>query len=104
MFATVFYWVIIAVLAAWGIWSAVWSVIYVADGQNGNLGFYAIINAIVLLLAGLVFLIYTNADWQWFWFVSKQLDISLYAIILVAYLVMVILQFILGFAKKSQKA
>lgn len=104
MFATVLYWIAVVVLALWGLWSAVWSVIYLKNGENGNLWYFAIINAIVLILAGLVFLIYTHADWQWYWFVSKQLDISAYAAILGGYVVLVILQFALGFQKTAKKA
>lgn len=102
MFATVLYWIICAVLILWGAWSAIWSLIYLADGQGTNGWFYAILNLIVLILAGLVFWIYSNPDWQWFWFASKQTNISLYGILLICYIVMIIFQFVTGFPKKQK--
>lgn len=104
MFAQVLYWVAVVILALWGVWSAVWSVIYLKNGENGNLLYFAIMNALILIIAGLVFLIYTNQDWQWFWFVSKQIDITAYAVTLGGYAVMVILQFLLGFQKSAKNA
>ena len=50
MFATVFYWIIIAATGLWGIWSAAWSIIYVAKHENGNLWIFAIINVLILAL------------------------------------------------------
>ncbi len=104
MFAQVLYWVAVVVLGLWGIWSAAWSIIYLKNGENGNLWYFSIINSILLVLGGLVFLIYTNQDWQWFWFVSKQVNITAFAVVLLGYVVMAVLQFVLGFQKKEKTA
>lgn len=104
MFATIFYWIIIAVTGLWGIWSAVWSIIYIVKHENGNLWIFAIINALILGLLGLANLIYSTEGNQWYWFASSRADISFLVYILWAYCVLVIFQFLCGFTRKPNKA
>ena len=49
MFATVFYWCVVVAACLWGAWSLVWSLIYLAKHENGNLWIFAIINALGLI-------------------------------------------------------
>lgn len=104
MFATVLYWLVVAALILWGTWSLIWTVIYIAQGQGTNGWFYAIMNLIVLILGGLAYWIYANPDWQWFWFASKQKDVSLLGILLICYIVLIVFQFVTGFPKKDKAA
>lgn len=104
MFATIFYWIIIAVTGLWGIWSAVWSIIYIVKHENGNLWIFAIINALILGLLGLANLIYSTEGNQWYWFASSRANISFLVYILWAYCVLVIFQFLCGFTRKPNKA
>lgn len=104
MFATIFYWIIIAVTGLWGIWSAVWSIIYIVKHENGNLWIFAIIDALILGLLGLANLIYSTEGNQWYWFASSRADISFLVYILWAYCVLVIFQFLCGFTRKPNKA
>ena len=50
MVSTFIYWAVFAALAAWGLWSLVFSCVYLSNHENGNLWFFAIINAILGLL------------------------------------------------------
>ena len=57
MVATFIYWAVFAVLAAWGLWSLVFSCVYLSNHENGNLWFFAIINAIFGLIGYLVLIV-----------------------------------------------
>ncbi|AWN32868.1 MULTISPECIES: hypothetical protein [Lactobacillus] len=104
MFATVFYWIIIAATGLWGVWSAAWSMIYVAKHENGNLWIFAIINVLILALLGLANLIYSTEGNQWYWFSSTRADISLLVYMLFAYCALVVLQVLFGITRKPKKA
>ena len=68
MFATVFYWCVVVAACLWGAWSLVWSLIYLAKHENGNLWIFAIINALGLIALGILYWIYSSQDNQWYWF------------------------------------
>lgn len=104
MFATVFYWVVVFAAACWGLWSLVWSLIYMAHRENGNLWIFAIINAVSSIILGLIYWIYTAEDYQWFWFASKRSDIAWMAYLFIGFIILTILQFAFGFTKKAKKA
>lgn len=104
MFATIFYWIIIATTGLWGIWSAIWSIIYLGKHENGNLWIFAIINVLVLGLLLLADLIYSTEGNQWYWFASSRTDISCLVYMLWAYCVLVVFQLICGFTHKPRKA
>ena len=98
MFATVFYWCVVVVACAW---SLVWSLIYLAKHENGNLWIFAIINALGLIALGILYWIYSSQDNQWYWFASKQLDIAGLVYVFYFYIVWVVFQAIAGITKKS---
>lgn len=104
MFATIFYWIITAATGLWGIWSAIWSIIYLGKHENGNLWIFAIINVLVLGLLLLADLIYSTKGNQWYWFASSRADISWLVYMLWAYCVLVVFQLICGFTHKPRKA
>ncbi|EPC74194.1 hypothetical protein Lpp41_04678, partial [Lacticaseibacillus paracasei subsp. paracasei Lpp41] len=60
MVSTFIYWAVFAALAAWGLWSLVFSCVYLSNHENGNLWFFAIINAILGLLGWLFAWIMSN--------------------------------------------
>lgn len=102
MFATIFYWIIVAAAALWGIWSLVWSIIYLAHGENGNLWIFAIINALGTLALGILTIIYGSQDNQWYWFASKISNIAWLVYSFYGYILLTVLQFIFGFSKKAK--
>lgn len=104
MFATVFYWIVTVAAVLWGAWSLVWSIIYLAKKENGNLWFFAIINALASIALGIIYWIYSSMDYQWYWFASKQADITWIVYLFLFFIVLTILQFILGFTKKAKTA
>ena len=61
MFATVFYWCVVVAACAW---SLVWSLIYLAKHENGNLWIFAIINALGLIALEILYWIYSSQDNQ----------------------------------------
>lgn len=104
MFSTIFYWVVVCAAILWGLWSLVWSIVYISKHENGNLWIFAIINLISSIVLGLIYWIYTSQDYQWYWFASKRADIGWIAYVFIAYLVLVVFQFVLGFTKKTKNA
>ncbi|MBA1392732.1 hypothetical protein EQ500_02405 [Lactobacillus sp. XV13L] len=104
MFATIFYWIVIAVTGLWALWSAAWSVIYLAKRENGNLWIFAIMNILVLGILGLMYLIYSSEGNQWYWFASSRSDISLLVYMTMGYAVLVVLQALLGITRNPKTA
>ena len=104
MFATVFYWCVVVAACLWGAWSLVWSLIYLAKHENGNLWIFAIINALGLIALGILYWIYSSQDNQWYWFAAKQLNIASLVYVFYFYIVLVVFQAIAGITKKTKKA
>lgn len=104
MVSTFIYWAVFAALAAWGLWSLVFSCVYLSNHENGNLWFFAIINAILGLLGWLFAWIMSNTAWQQYWFASKVQTSAWFTYLLIGYLVLIVLQVILGREKKVQAA
>lgn len=104
MFATVFYWCIVTAACLWGAWSLIWSLVYLAKRENGNLWIFAIINLLGVIALALLNWIYSSQDNQWYWFVSKQLDISWLVYLLYFYIVLVVFQALAGITKRAKKA
>ena len=104
MVATFIYWAVFAVLAAWGLWSLVFSCVYLSNHENGNLWFFAIINAIFGLLGWLFAWIMSNTAWQQYWFAIKVQPSAWFTYLLIGYLVLIVLQVVLGREKQVQTA
>lgn len=104
MVSTFIYWAVFAALAAWGLWSLVFSCVYLSNHENGNLWFFAIINAILGLLGWLFAWIMSNTAWQQYWFASKVQPSAWFTYLLIGYLALIVLQVILGREKKVQAA
>lgn len=104
MFATVFYWIVIALAIMWGAWSLIWSIVYLTKHENGNLWIFAIINTLGALVLGLIYWIYSSEGNQWFWFASTRADIGWLVYILLFYIVLVIFQAICGITRHPKKA
>ncbi|MBP2057753.1 thiamine biosynthesis lipoprotein [Lactobacillus colini] len=102
MFATVFYWCVVVVACLWGVWSLVWSLIYLAKRENGNLWIFAIINVLGVIALALLYWIYGSQDNQWYWFASKQTNIAYLVYMLYFYLVLVIFQGLGGITKRAK--
>ncbi len=104
MFATVFYWIVTVAALLWGVWSLVWSIIYLAKKENGNLWIFAIINALSSIALAIIYWIYSSLDYQWFWFASKQPNIGNIVYLLIFFIILTVLQFIFGFTRKAKTA
>lgn len=104
MFATIFYWIVIALAIMWGAWSLIWSIVYLTKHENGNLWIFAIINTLGALVLGLIYWIYSSEGNQWFWFASKRADIGWLVYVLLFYIVLVIFQAICGITRHPKKA
>lgn len=104
MFATVFYWVIVCAASLWGAWSLIWSLIYMGKHENGNLWIFAIIDALSSIALGILYIIYSTQDNQWYWFASKITDIAWLVYIFYFFIALTVFQFVFGFTKKAKKA
>lgn len=104
MVATLMYWGITLALIGWGLWSCFFSIIYVHNHENGNLWFFAIINAILLVLGIIFWWFFNHPAWQKYWLDQTTKTYHIVGIVLIAYAVMIILQWLLGRTPKAQKA
>lgn len=104
MAATIIYWGVIFVLIGWGIWNLIFSVVYLKNKENGNLWFFAILNILTLLFGLLFWWVFNNHAWQEYWLVKATATNSLLGGVLIAYVVLIIAQVILGREPKAKTA
>lgn len=104
MVDTFIYWAVFAVLAAWGLWSLVFTCVYLRHHENGHLWFFEFIHAIFGLLGWLFAWNLSNTAWQTYWFDSKVLPSAWFTYLLIGYLVLIVLQVVLGREKTVQTA
>ncbi|WP_390889707.1 hypothetical protein [Latilactobacillus curvatus] len=83
-------------LIGWGIWNLIFSVVYLKNKENGNLWFFAILNILTLLFGLLFWWVFNNHAWQEYWLVKATATNSLLGGVLIAYVVLIIAQVILG--------
>lgn len=104
MAAPIIYWGVIFALIGWGIWNLIFSVVYLKNKENGNLWFFAILNILTLLFGLLFWWVFNNHAWQEYWLVKATATNSLLGGILIAYVVLIIAQVILGREPKAKTA
>ncbi|WP_125579605.1 hypothetical protein [Lacticaseibacillus suibinensis] len=104
MVATILYWGIVAAFCGWGLWNLVFSGIYLHNHENGNLWFFAILNALGALLGAIFLWVMSNVSWQKYWFDSSVKIGPWLGYILIFYVVLIVLQVILGREKKAPAA
>ncbi|WP_225047507.1 hypothetical protein [Lacticaseibacillus kribbianus] len=104
MVATILYWAVVCALIGWGAWNIVFSAIYVHNHENGNLWFFAILNVLTVLFTVIFSVVMSNTAWQKFWLVDSVTNGPLLFYIIIAYVVLIVLQLILGREKKIAKA
>ncbi len=102
MVATILYWGVVAALCGWWAWTAIFSAIYVSNHENGNLWFFAILNTLGLIAAGIFYWIMSNTAWQKYWFTDTVKTGNWLLYVIIAYVVLIILQVILGRTPKEQ--
>ncbi|WP_076786510.1 hypothetical protein [Latilactobacillus curvatus] len=100
MAATIIYWGVTFALIGWGIWNLIFSVVYLKNKENGNLWFFAILNTLTLLFGW----VFNNHAWQEYWLVKATATNSLLGGVLIAYVVLIIAQVILGREPKIKTA
>lgn len=71
---------------------------------NGNLWFFAILNTLTLLFGLLFWWVFNNHAWQEYWLVKATATNSLLGGVLIAYVVLIIAQVILGREPKAKTA
>ncbi|MFD1429952.1 MULTISPECIES: hypothetical protein [Lacticaseibacillus] len=104
MVATILYWAVIAAACGWGLWNVVFSGIYVHNHENGNLWFFAILNALTTILLAIFYWVFSNTAWQKYW-VDSSVKIGPWLLyVLIFYIVLVVAQIILGREKKAPAA
>lgn len=104
MAATIIYLGVIFALIGWGIWNLIFSVVYLKNKENGNLWFFAILNILTLLFGLLFWWVFNNHAWQEYWLVKATATNSLLGGVLIAYVVLIIAQVILGREPKAKTA
>lgn len=104
MVATILYWGIVAALCCWWAWTLVFSLIYLGHKENGNLWFFAILNTLGLIAAAVFYWVMSNTAWQKFWFASSVNTGNWLLYIIIAYIVLIVLQVILGRTPKDKPA
>lgn len=104
MVATILYWAVVLLMAAWGAWTLVFSLINLARHENGNLWFYAILNTLGLVFAAIFYWVMSNTAWQKYWFDSTVQMGPWLGALLIAYIVLILLQVILGRERKVAAA
>ena len=102
--ATIIYWGVTFALIGWGIWNLIFSVVYLKNKENGNLWFFAILNILTLLFGLLFWWVFNNHAWQEYWLVKATATNSLLGGVLIAYVVLIIAQVILGREPKIKSA
>lgn len=104
MVATILYWAVVAAMCGWGLWTIVFSLIYLGNHENGNLWFFAILNTLTLIFGAIFYWVFSNTAWQKYWVDSTVNMGPWLGILLIAYIVLIVLQLILGREKKVQTA
>lgn len=104
MVATIIYWGVTCALIGWGIWNLIFSIVYLKNKENGNLWFFAILNTLALLFGLLFWWVFNNHAWQEYWLVQATATNRLLGSILIAYVVLIIAQVILGREPKIKSA
>ncbi|WP_262316234.1 hypothetical protein [Lacticaseibacillus parakribbianus] len=104
MVATIIYWAVVCALLGWGAWNIVFSAIYVHNREFGNLWFFAILNALTLIFTVVFDIVMSNTAWQKYWFVDSVTNGPLLFFIIIGYVVLILLQLLLGREKKSAAA
>lgn len=104
MVATILYWAVVLLMAGWGAWTLIFSLIYIAHHENGNLWFFAILNTLGLIFAGIFYWVMSNAAWQKYWFDSTVKMGPWLGALLIAYIVLILVQVVFGREKQAQAA
>ncbi|KRO18608.1 hypothetical protein IV56_GL000887 [Lacticaseibacillus saniviri JCM 17471 = DSM 24301] len=72
--------------------------------ENGNLWFFAILNTLTLLFGAIFMWVMNNAAWQKYWFTTGTATSPILGGLLIAYIVLIVLQVILGREPKAKAA
>lgn len=104
MIASLIYWVVVVGLIVWGVWMASLSAYWASQKQNGNIFFIAIMNTLGALAGLLVWWVFNNQDWQYYWLSSTVKTTNLLGIVLICYVVLIVIEFIQGRGIKPETA
>ncbi|KRM24004.1 hypothetical protein [Latilactobacillus graminis] len=104
MAATIIYWGMTFALIGWGVWNLIFSIIYLKNKENSNLWFFAILNTLTVLCGLLFWWVFNNHGWQEYWLVKATTTNSLLGGVLIAYVVLIVAQVILGREPKVKTA
>ncbi|MGK0552513.1 hypothetical protein ACSFB8_10600 [Enterococcus faecalis] len=96
MVAFIIYWAAILICIAWGLLSLWFSIYYLSRKENGNLWAFALFNVIAGIVLAIVLVIYKTWDF------NITTYSSLIYTILASYIVLTVLQAILGREPKTE--
>lgn len=100
MVASIIYWGIILVCVAWLAISLFFSIFYLARKENGNLWAFGFFNALAAIVLAISLVVYRTLGTNW----NVTQYSSLIYLILAVYVVVIILQAILGREPKAKLA
>lgn len=104
MVATIIYWAVILVLIGWGLWSLIFSGVYLKNRENGNLLFFAIINVLLLLFGWFELWFFAHKGWQEYWMLKATATSPVLGYVLIGYVIMIALQLLLFREPKVKEA